>query len=148
MTDNDLYTSTPYQPAAAETPVESAKGNGDDGSGRQRQEPKTDGLIWYGDEPPTPPSYLVDETLPEIGVGILGGQFGAAKTFVGSDLAAAAIVGGEFAGKLVKRTGGVLWFAPKARRKLKPASMRPSTLTAAMRHVLSPSPAKPDRFRA
>ena len=25
-------------------------------------------LLWYGDTPPKPPSYLVDETVPEIGV--------------------------------------------------------------------------------
>jgi AAA domain len=68
-------------------------------------------LIWYGDSPPSPPNYLVEETLPEVGVAILGGQFGAAKTFIGADLAAAVILGGDFAGKLVKRTGGVLWLA-------------------------------------
>jgi AAA domain len=75
-------------------------------------------LIWYGDEPPTPPRYLVDETLPEIGVAILGGQFGAAKTFVGADLGAALIVGGEFAGKLVKRIGGVLWLAAEGENEI------------------------------
>ena len=68
------------------------------------QEP--DALIWYGDAPPTPPNYLVDETLPEIGLATIGGQYGAAKTFVGADLAAAIMVGGgsEFAGKTVART--------------------------------------------
>jgi hypothetical protein len=25
-------------------------------------------LLWYGDTPPKPPRYLVDETIPEIGV--------------------------------------------------------------------------------
>ncbi len=94
------------------------------GDERQRQErarpeePPTDGLIWYGDSPPTPPSYLVDETLPENGVAILGGQFGAAKTFIGAELASAIIVGGEFAGKLVKRTGGVLWFAAEGESEI------------------------------
>ena len=75
-------------------------------------------LVWYGDLPPMPPSYFVDETLPETGVAILGGQFGAAKTFVGADLSAAAIAGGEFAGKLVKRTGGVLWFAAEGENEI------------------------------
>ena len=59
-----------------------------------------DALIWYGDAPPTPPNYLVDETLPEIGLATIGGQYGAAKTFVGADLASAIMVGGDFAGKI------------------------------------------------
>jgi hypothetical protein len=69
-------------------------------------------LIWYGDAPPAPPAYLVDETLPETGLAIVGGQYGAAKTFVVADLAAAIIVGdGDFTGKLVRRKGGILWLA-------------------------------------
>lgn len=69
-------------------------------------------------EPPTPPKYLADETLPETGLAILGGQFGAAKTFVGADLAAAVIVGGEFAGKPVTREGGVLWLAAEGENEI------------------------------
>jgi AAA domain len=94
------------------------------GDGRQEQERaqpeelKTDSLIWYGDSPPTPPSYFVDETLPQIGVATLGGQYGAAKTFVAADLGAATMVGGEFAGNLVKRTGGVLWFAAEGENEI------------------------------
>jgi AAA domain/Bifunctional DNA primase/polymerase, N-terminal len=78
----------------------------------------TDALVWYGDEPPKPPQYLIDETLPEQGVAILGGQWGAGKTFAGADLAAATIVGGEFAGKLVKRTGGCLWLAAEGETEI------------------------------
>lgn len=91
------------------------------GDGRQKQErarPEPDGLIWYGDAPPTPPSYLVGETLPEIGVATVGGQYGAAKTFVAADLASAIMVGGEFAGKPIKRTGGVLWFAAEGENEI------------------------------
>jgi AAA domain len=75
-------------------------------------------LIWYGSTPPKAPPYLVDETLPETGLAILGGQFGAAKTFVGADLAAAVIVGGEFAGKPVNRKGGVLWLAAEGENEI------------------------------
>lgn len=75
-------------------------------------------LIWYGDIPPSPPAYLVVETLPEAGLAILGGQFGAAKTFIGADLAAAIIIGGEFAGKAVIRTGGVLWLAAEGESEI------------------------------
>lgn len=81
--------------------------------------PNKDGLIWYGDAPLTPPSYLVDETLPGIGVATVGGQYGAAKTFIVADLAAATIVGGvTFAGKRVRRQGGVLWLAAEGETEI------------------------------
>jgi hypothetical protein len=75
-------------------------------------------LVWYGDEPPRPPRYLADERLPETGLAILGGQFGAAKTFVGADLSAGVIVGGEFAGKSINRNGGVLWLAAEGENEI------------------------------
>ena len=75
-------------------------------------------LVWYGDEPPRPPRYLADERLPETGLAILGGQFGAAKTFVGADLSAGVIVGGEFAGKSINRSGGVLWLAAEGENEI------------------------------
>jgi len=87
-------------------------------SGSAPKGPETDGLIWYGDAPPTPPSYLVGETLPETGVATIGGQYGAAKTFVAADLASAIMIGGEFAGKLIMRTGGVLWFAAEGENEI------------------------------
>jgi hypothetical protein len=69
-------------------------------------------LIWYGEAPQPAPAYLVDETLPEIGLAIVGGQYGAAKTFAAADLTAAVILGGgDFAGKSVRRKGGILWLA-------------------------------------
>ncbi len=80
--------------------------------------PRETGLIWYGEVPPTPPAYLVDEMLPQVGVAILGGQFGAAKTFIGADLCAAAIINGEFAGKAIKRKGGVLWLAAEGETEI------------------------------
>jgi hypothetical protein len=82
------------------------------------EEAKTAGLIWYGDSPPTPPSYFADETLPETGVATIGGQYGAAKTFVAADLASATMIGGNFAGKPVRRTGGVLWLAAEGESEI------------------------------
>jgi AAA domain len=80
---------------------------------------KADGLlIWYGDSPPAPPSYFVDEMLPEIGVAVVGGQYGAAKTFVGVDLVAATIAGGDFAGRAVRRQGGALWLAAEGESEI------------------------------
>jgi len=97
-------------------PAEPPKSNG----GAQSEEPKTGdaGLIWYGDSPPTPPSYLVDEMLPEIGVATVGGQYGAAKTFVAADLSAATMFGGDFAGKAVRRKGGVFWLAAEGESEI------------------------------
>jgi hypothetical protein len=68
-------------------------------------------LIWYGGTPAIPPPQLVEETLPQIGIAILGGQFGSAKTFCAADLVAAVMLGGKFAGKALQRKGGVLWLA-------------------------------------
>ena len=97
---NEFFRSHRYKPA---TPV---------------GEPHTS-LIWYGDRPATPPNYLVDETLPEIGVATVGGQYGAAKTFVAADLAAAIIIGGgDFAGKPTRRKGGVLWLAAEGEMEI------------------------------
>jgi AAA domain len=85
---------------------------------RRDRPQEREGLIWYGDTPPTPPAYLVGETIPETGTAILGGQYGAAKTFVGADLAGGVIAGGDFAGRPVKRTGGVLWFAAEGETEI------------------------------
>lgn len=75
-------------------------------------------LIWYGDKPPAPPKCLVDNTLPEDGVAILGGQYALGKTFIGADLSAAVMTGGFFAGEPVMRKGAVLWFAAEGEREI------------------------------
>ena len=75
-------------------------------------------LIWYGDKPPEPPAYLVQNTLPETGVGIIGGQWGLGKTYVGADASAAVMTKGEFAGEPVVRKGAVLWFAAEGESEI------------------------------
>ena len=85
---------------------------------RRDRPQEREGLIWYGDTPPTPTAYLVGETIPETGTAILGGQYGAAKTFVGADLAGGVIAGGDFAGRPVRKTGGVLWFAAEGETEI------------------------------
>jgi hypothetical protein len=76
------------------------------------------GLIWYGQSPPEPPPYLVDETLPETGIAFVAGQAGAGKTFVGAALVAALIKRSEFAGRSVTRGGGVLWLAAEGENEI------------------------------
>jgi hypothetical protein len=76
------------------------------------------GLIWYGQSPPKPPPSLVDETLPETGIAIVAGQYGAGKTFVGGALVAAVITGSDFAGRAVNRKGGALWLAAEGENEI------------------------------
>jgi hypothetical protein len=75
-------------------------------------------LIWYGDEPPTSPKCLVENTLPESGLAIVGGQYMLGKTFIGADLAGAVMNGGAFIDEPVLRKGAVLWFAAEGENEI------------------------------
>ncbi len=77
-------------------------------------------LIWHGDEDDTPlTEWLVDETLFKVGTALISGQWGTYKTFAGFDLSAAVMVGGTFAGRKVKRAGGVLWIAVEGQTEVR-----------------------------
>lgn len=68
-------------------------------------------IHWEG-EPDRPPlDWLVDEIIPEKGVGILSGQWGKGKTLIAVDLAGAVATGGTFAGCEIRQPGGVLFVA-------------------------------------
>ena len=75
-------------------------------------------LIWYGEDPPPPPKYLVKNMLPEDGVALIGGQYLLGKTFVGADLSAAVMTGDKFTGEPVMRKGAVLWLAAEGEKEI------------------------------
>ena len=60
---------------------------------------------------PATRSWLVDNVLPEIGVGLLSGVWGSLKTFVAVDLSGAVMSEGHFIKFKVRRPGGVLFIA-------------------------------------
>jgi len=62
--------------------------------------------------------WLTDSLMPEVGVGLLSGQWDTFKTFLGLDLAAAVLTGGTFMGRQVLRSGGVLWLAAEGQSQV------------------------------
>jgi len=69
-------------------------------------------LQWHGEQDSSVRrKWLVKNMIPETGVGLLSGQWGTYKTFVALDLAGAVMTESLFAGRPVKRRGGVLFLA-------------------------------------
>jgi hypothetical protein len=67
-------------------------------------------LRWHGEPDANGRrKWLVKNTIPETGVGLLSGQWGTFKTFIAIDLAGAVMIGDSFAGRSIKRRGGVLF---------------------------------------
>jgi hypothetical protein len=76
---------------------------------------------------------LVKELIPESGVGLASGQWGAGKTFAVIDLAASVMTGTPFAGREVCRRGGVLFIAAEG------ASEIPIRLEGVVNYKLRPN---------
>jgi hypothetical protein len=74
------------------------------------KEPTT--VFWHGesDYRESRP-YLVQGIIPEIGCGLISGQWGTYKTFIADDLAHCIMGGGPFLGNQIMRRGGVLFIA-------------------------------------
>jgi hypothetical protein len=91
-------------------------------------------LFWHGDRRDQEArAWLIDKLLPEKGAGLVSGQWGTAKTFVGVDLSASVMTGTPFAGREVTRRGGVLFVAAEG------ASEIPSRLAGVVEHKLRPA---------
>jgi hypothetical protein len=67
---------------------------------------------WHGDPDDTPlREWLVENTVPKVGTGLISGQWGTYKTFVAFALSACVMAKLPFAGRKVERQGGVLFIA-------------------------------------
>jgi AAA domain len=88
---------------------------GQDQKGKNSSGAKTQsafGLKWHGEENPNVNrKWLVKHLLSTTGAGLVSGQWGTAKTFVAIDLSISAMTGNPFAGRVIKRAGGVLFIA-------------------------------------
>jgi hypothetical protein len=69
-------------------------------------------LRWHGEQDSSlTRKWPVKNMIPETGVGLLSGQWGTYKTFIAIDLSGAVMTANQFAGRPVKRNGGVLFLA-------------------------------------
>jgi len=76
-------------------------------------------LHWHGEQWSMDEQWTVRGLVPETGVGLMPGQWGTIKTFVGLDLAACIMTGQNFAGHKVMRKGGVLFIAAEGSSQIK-----------------------------
>ncbi len=80
---------------------------------QQQQAQATIKTFRHGEAPAEPGPQLVRNRLPEVGKGLLSGQWGTFKTFMFLDLSCSVIAGGFWTKEPVYRQGGVLVFAPE-----------------------------------
>jgi hypothetical protein len=109
-----LDSAKPYQPKP--------EGNGHDGAsanGGGADLPDNFTTRWHGSaDLGSSRPWLVCETIPEVGVGLLAGQWGTFKTFVAVDLACAVMSGTQIFGCDVDRIGGVMLYAAEGENEV------------------------------
>jgi hypothetical protein len=87
-------------------------GDEDDELDGEEQDPNLPRLYAHGDPDPRPLKlWLLKGLIPQVGHGLMSGQWGAGKTFTFFDLAAALSTGRPWLGHVVKRQCGVLLIA-------------------------------------
>jgi hypothetical protein len=106
--------SSPLRPESPPTPEVSSPSKSD---GKPKQ-PTILNYRRHRDANISAPKYLVKNMLPETGVGLLAGQSGTYKSFVGIELAGAIGTGQPFAGHAIKRQGAALIFASEGAGEL------------------------------
>jgi Mrp family chromosome partitioning ATPase len=110
----------------------------EEANARPESPPKRPGWLkkedeWnWGDSLPVPLAWFVKKLIPEVGIGILSGQWGAGKTFTAINLALAAATGNQlFAGRKVVKPGAVLFISLEGKEEV-PIRMKAALLHAKM----------------
>jgi hypothetical protein len=102
--------SGPYARRAEE--ISSRKSKEDAAEPEIKQNTKPHSWNYFDSTEVKPQRWLVKQLLPEIGIGIVSGQWGSFKTTAALELAVAVMTGKSFAGQYrIKRPGAVLYFA-------------------------------------
>jgi hypothetical protein len=77
-------------------------------------------IHWHGEPDDSPMrEWLVENTLPKVGTGLLSGQWGTYKTFIAMHLSGCVMAKLPFAGREVHRQGGVLFIAVEGQEEIK-----------------------------
>jgi hypothetical protein len=85
-------------------------------------------IHWHGDiDPLESRPQLINKVLPEVGCGLISGQWGTYKTFIAIDIATSVISSVNFIDFAIRRRGGVLFIAPEG------ASEVPARVEAAIK---------------
>jgi AAA domain len=96
--------------------------DGDDDLGEEppKQDPNLPQLYAHGDPDPRPlKSWLIEDLIPEVGHGLISGQWGAGKTAIFLDLARAVMTGQPFINYTVARQCGVLLIAVEGQHEVR-----------------------------
>ena len=87
----------------------------DEGLDEPEQDPKLPRFYAHGSPDDRPlKRWLIKQLVPQVGHGLMSGQWGAGKTFTFMDLAASLMTGQPFVGHTVKRQCGVLLIAAES----------------------------------